>query len=158
MIYEGYKFVFCWVESACCMEFECHACLHRNAALMGLCYICKSTRAVKQLPTNLHDPLTTRHGFSRATVPAGKNWQACIISNFCQRSLYWGSQNPPSVRSSWLHTCYFLISRGSSWSCLVETFDGIKVNAVCTICCRQLEKRDKSVEWFEFGWRQQHLL
>lgn len=53
------------------MESKCHARLHRDAALMGLCYIAKSTRAVKRLAPNLYDPLTTRHGFARAPVPAG---------------------------------------------------------------------------------------
>lgn len=56
-----------------------------NAALMGLCYIAKSTRAVKRLPANLYDPLTTRHGFARVPVPAGRNRQACIISSLRQR-------------------------------------------------------------------------
>lgn len=56
-----------------------------NAALMGLCYIAKSTRAVKQLPANLYDPLTTRHDFARVPVPAGRNRQACIMSSLRQR-------------------------------------------------------------------------
>lgn len=125
MMCRGCKAVFSYMEPGWCVESKCHARLHRNAALMGLCYIAKSTRAVKRLPANLYDPLTTRHRFAAiALVPA--DW------NCCQDSFTEVCRIPP-ILTSWLHTCCFLISRGSVRSSLVEMVCGMKVNAVWTV-------------------------
>lgn len=111
-------------------EPKCHARLHRNAALMGLCCNAKWTRAAKRLPANLYDPLTTRHGFARVPVPAGRERrQACIISSPLPAiALLRSAEFPQSSRADYIHVV-FSLAAAPRGPVLWKRFDWMKVNA-----------------------------
>lgn len=84
--------------------------LHRNAALMGLCYFTKSTGAVKRLPANPSDPLTTRNGFARAAEPAGRSCCQTLYRKQPQPAiaLLRSAEFPPFSQADYIHVVFSL--------------------------------------------------
>lgn len=116
VIYEGYKLVFCCIQPAWCTESECHASLHRRAALMGLCYIPKSTRAVKRLPANLYDP-PPGVVLPRCLCQLAETDKACITSSLFQQQLHLRfAEFPPFSRADYTHVVLSLRKAPVLWN------------------------------------------